>query len=250
MKNLLLALTTMLTIPLYAGEYTEIRDLKLDTSGLGGFYADTGSGYLKVTGNDEISHIIVKATIQIDTKITFDDDDAQKYVSENLILQLTASGNKAKLNVNFKKGSWSLFKVNGRVDLDIQVPSSLYLEVDDGSGLITVTQMKNGVFVDDGSGSIELTDSMGKITIKDGSGALMVKNIQGDIFIDDGSGAIDVSQISGDISIDDGSGSIAITNITGSVKVDDGSGSVYLSGIDGNVRGYDEHKKRRSRDLK
>ena len=267
MRRTIIALATLLSIPLYAGEFADVRELELNADNLEGFYADITSGYLKITGNDAIDQIIVKATIKIETKSSFDDDDAQKYIDEKLVLKLSESGKKGKLLVEFDSHGSNYSNLSRVVDLDIQMPSNLFLEVEDGSGFITISNMKKGVYIDDGSGSIELTDSAGKMTIKDGSGTVTVKQVQGDISIDDGSGKIDISHVEGDIDIDDGSGSIEVSDITGSVRiddgsgsidvsrvsndftlVDDGSGSVHLSGIDGDVRGYNDRK--RKRDLK
>ena len=267
MKRIIIALATLLSIPVYAGEYKDVRELKLNTADLEGFYADTTSGYLKIIGNDAIDQIIVKATIRIETKNSFDDDDAKEYIDDKLVLKLSESGNKGKLLAEFESNGFNFSNLSRVVDLDIQMPSNLFLNVEDGSGYITISDMKKGVFIDDGSGSIELTNSTGKMTIKDGSGTVMIKLVQGDISIDDGSGKIDVSQVEGNIDIEDGSGSIEISDITGSVRiddgsgsidvsrvsndftlVDDGSGSVNLSGIDGDIQGYNEHK--RKRDLK
>ena len=264
MRKSILALATLLSIPLYAGEYSDVRELKLNSDNLEGFYADTASGYLKITGNDEIDQIIVKATIRIDTKSSFDDEDAENYIKDKLVLKLSESGSKGKLLVKFESNGFNFSNLNRQVDLDIQMPSNLFLDVEDGSGFITINNMKKGVVIDDGSGSIELTDSNGKISIKDGSGSVMVKQVEGDISIDDGSGSIDVSVVKGNIDIEDGSGSIEISDITGSVRIDDGSGSidvsrvsndftliddgsgsVHLSGIDGDIQGYNDRKRKR-----
>jgi len=267
MRGSIIALATLLSIPLYAGEYTDVRELELNTDNLKGFYADTAAGYLKITGNDEIDQIIVKATIRIETKSSFDDVDAQKLIDEKLVLKLSESGSKGKLLVKFESNFLNFSNLYRQVDLDIEMPANLFLEIEDGSGSITISDMKKGLYIEDGSGSIELTDSAGEITIKDGSGPVVVKLVQGDISIDDGSGSIDVSQVEGNIEIDDGSGSIVISDITGSVRIDDGSGSIDISGvsndftlvddgsgrvnlsdINGDVRGYNDGK--RKRDLK
>ena len=120
MRGSIIALATLLSIPLYAGEYTDVRELELNTDNLERFYADTTSGNLKITGNDAIDQIIVKATIRIDTKNSFDDDDAQEYIDEKLVLKLSNSGDKGKLLVNFENKGISFSNLNKVVDLDIQ----------------------------------------------------------------------------------------------------------------------------------
>jgi hypothetical protein len=48
-----------------AGDYTEVRDLKLDAAGLDTFIIDAGAGSLDVTGVDGLRHIEVRATIVV-----------------------------------------------------------------------------------------------------------------------------------------------------------------------------------------
>jgi len=267
MGKLIIVLIAIVSMPLYAGEYKEIRELTLDANNLEGFFADVTSGYLRVTGSDEIDQIIVKATIRIDTKRSFDDDDARDYAENKLTLTLKEKRNKGVLVANFDQQLISFSNFSRVVDLDIQVPSNLQLRVDDGSGLINISKMKNGVNIDDGSGALELTQIDGKVyindgsgsidvdqvngdvTIEDGSGSLSVTNVQGDLSIDDGSGNIDVADIIGSVSVDDGSGSIKINNVSNDfILLDDGSGGVSLAGVQGDVRGYKDRKRRR--DLK
>ncbi|WOH39022.1 hypothetical protein RI844_07310 [Thalassotalea fonticola] len=165
---------------------------------------DTGSGYLNIVGVEGITEITVKADITT-TK-------ARDYE-----LELTKVGSKAVLIA--KHGSTSGFW-NGNtpsIDITVQVPNNLALDIDDGSGDISITDMNNFVEVEDGSGS------------------LFVKNIQGDLIVDDGSGELDISNVSGDVDIKDGSGEMKVVDIAGSVNVEDGSGEMILRHIGGMV---------------
>ena len=259
-KYLLIALISM---PLSAGEYEEIRDLTLDASNLNGFIIDATSGLLDITGNDGIDHIIVKATIKIETSLTFGKGDAVELAEKKLTLKLDEHRNKGKLTVNFDESRSIFSNINRSVDLEVQVPSSLFLKVVDGSGWIKIANMNNGVNVDDGSGYMELRNLSGDVDIEDGSGHVLIDNVSGNINLDDGSGSITISNVQGEVNVEDGSGGIEISNIVGSVIIDDGSGSINVNeisndfilkddgsgsvsivGVHGDVRGYHDRKNR------
>ena len=102
------------------------------------------------------------------------------------------------------------------LDLDIEVPASMALDVDDGSGSAEVR-------------------NVGSLTIEDGSGDLIIDGVHGAVRVDDGSGSLDVSNVAGEVRITDGSGEIVVRD-AGSVLIDeDGSGGVRLTSVRGNV---------------
>ena len=264
MKTIISVIAILASFSLYAGEYTDVRNLTLDANDLKSFKADVSSGYFRVTGSDEIDQILVKATVRVETSWTFDNDDAEEYVKDKLILKLEEQGSLGKLEVNFGSSLLSFSNRNHSVDLDITLPSNLFLDIQDSSGSILVNSMKHGVLIDDSSGSVGLSNIIGNVDIKDGSGSLKIKKITGNLTIDDGSGSITINNVEGDINIEDGSGSIVVNDVIGSVNVDDGSGSinvnrvskdfvlvddgsgrVSIAGIEGKVKGYGKHKSNR-----
>jgi hypothetical protein len=267
MKKAILATIALSSTLLLASEFNEIRELSLDTSNKQSFTVKTTSGYLKIIGRDDLDQIQVKATIRVETGMTFDEDDAKEYLSDNLTLELTDNGSGAELMVKFEDNSW--FNNRSRaVDLDILVPSNLELKVHDGSGSLSIVGMTNGLDLKDGSGSATVKNIAGNVQIVDGSGSLTIEGIRGQLEIEDGSGSMSISNVTGDIVIDDGSGSISIDDVRGSVRVDDGSGSinasnvtanfiveddgsgsVSVSNIGGEYVNHDKRHKRKSKDL-
>lgn len=93
------------------------------------------------------------------------------------------------------------------LDLEIDVPASLALDVTDGAG------------------SVAIRDS-GPVRLKDGSNSIRIENAAGDVSVQDGSGSVELRHIKGDLEVKDGSGSISIADVAGSVRVQDGSGSI------------------------
>jgi len=211
----------------YAGsqKYTEVRDLELDASGLSSVFIEAGAGAMVVTGVQGSNEVIVVANIIVDAD---DVDKAAKFVEKRLRLDLEQDGDRAVLNAGFRPGwGWDGEAV---VDLDVRMPAHLALEIDDGSGPITVDGISSTVRIDDGSGSIELTRT-GDVEIDDGSGSIWLENT-GAVRIDDGSGSITIARAAGDVYVEDGSGTIEIRGVHGSVTVDDGSGDIEIDDVE------------------
>jgi hypothetical protein len=142
---------------------------------------------------------------------------------------------------------------NAWMDLEIEVPSAVEVEIEDGSGDSRLrdlgqVRMEDGsgdVRIDkvaslrlvDGSGDIEI-DGSGELEIEDGSGDILVRNASADVMIDeDGSGDIEISKVGGSVTVrDDGSGSIYVTDVRGDFTVDsDGSGEIEHKNVTGKV---------------
>lgn len=211
-------------------DYTEVRELMLDSDGLTEFVIDAGAGSLLVTGVEGATGIVVKATIIIEDK---NDEEAQKLIAKRLDLKLERDGNRAELDSGFDSG-WG-WDGNAAIDLDIRVPVGLALRVDDGSGSTTITGVMGDVLVDDGSGSVEITDAR-TVTVDDGSGSISVSAASGDVSINDGSGSIEIRGVGGSVRIDDGSGSIRVDDVENDlIIIDDGSGGLTYTNVRGSV---------------
>lgn len=119
------------------------------------------------------------------------------------------------------------------IDLHIQVPSSMALRVDDGSGSLTIRDVA-GVDLEDGSGNIEISGIAGDVAVDDGSGNVTLESIGGEVWVNDGSGNINIADVGSVVIDDDGSGSIDIDGVRGSVMVhSDGSGSIWVASVGG-----------------
>jgi hypothetical protein len=128
-----------------------------------------------------------------------------------------------------------------RLDLVVEMPAHLALEVDDGSGELTITGVA-ALRLEDGSGEASVADIAGDVTITDGSGELRVERVGGTLRLEDGSGGIDVRGVGGDVIIEeDGSGGIEIAGVEGSVRIkDDGSGDIHVADVNGDLEVGDD----------
>ena len=208
-----------------SGQYTEVRNLDLDASGLSQVFIDAGAGAMVVTGVEGSDEIVVVATIIVDTD---DPEEATKFIEKRLRLDLTSDDDRAILKAGFGPG-WG-WGSDAAVDLDVRMPAQLALVIDDGSGPVTVHDVSGSVSIDDGSGPIEVVNS-GDVDIDDGSGSISLENT-GAVKIDDGSGSITIVAAAGDVYVEDGSGPIDIRRVSGSVTMDDGSGDIEIDDVE------------------
>ncbi|BFL81705.1 hypothetical protein LFREDSHE_01550 [Shewanella baltica] len=213
------------------------RELTLDSQDLQGLIAETGAGSLEIIGVGGLTQIKLVADI-------YSNDDSK------VILTLEKKANKAKLKADFEQSGFNNY--SPYIDLKLQVPANLALDIDDGSGAILISKMTadinvkdgsgeliinggNNVSIDDGSGDIEVSQINGNLAVEDGSGAIKVTDVRGNIAIDDGSGNIEVANVQSPVTITDGSGDINVFNTKGLTILAAGSGDVKFNKIDGPV---------------
>lgn len=197
----------------------ELRTQSLPAGDLTRLVAITGAGTLEIIG--EAGRQDIEYVAEIHARDT-----------SAVQLSLDASGSSARLEADAHngrmQGGWA------RIDLLLRVPAQLALDLEDGSGEITINGMQGPVLVDDGSGALFL-DGAARATIKDGSGEMVVENIAGDLDIDDGSGEIRVRNVGGKVTVNDGSGAIGIDGAGGLNIVESGSGGVSINDVKGAV---------------
>jgi hypothetical protein len=211
--------------------FTEDRDLQLDTRGINALEVDAGAGKLTVHGVADIQNIQVRATINVPDE---SEDKAKEMIASALKLSLEKVRDRARLEAHFDRTFWS-WDDSPSVDLEIHVPHSLALDIDDGSGSLQVMNVAADVVIDDGSGSIKV-EKVGDVVIDDGSGSIKIVGVERNVWIEDGSGSITVRQVGGSVTIDDGSGGIDVEDVEHDlIIVDDGSGSLNASDVRGTI---------------
>lgn len=207
------------------------------------------AGSLRITGRPGVAAIEARGTACA--------NDAK--LVEAITLRAERVGDEARITVEVPDGGWTIgwSGTSPRLDLEVDVPANLPLEVEDTSGEVEISdtgavrlddnsgdlrlrRIGGDVEVRDGSGGIEIEDVKGSVRItEDGSGEIRIAGVDGDVVIrDDGSGAIDVSRVKGSVRIDeDGSGSIRVRDVGGDFEVGrDGSGGIDHEGVKGAVR--------------
>jgi len=217
-----IALTGCISVNADSLDYKETKNLTLSSANISQLKINAGAGYLKISGDDSINEIEVKAIIEA--------------VDEEFKLSLKQKGDHAILIADANPNSHSSWGINSpKIDLIVKVPSHLSLKIHDGSGEMTIHNIKRDVNIDDGSGSIEINDIGGNLEVEDGSGSMTISNVTGNIVIDDGSGSLEIEKVGGTLNIEDGSGGIDIVDVAGLVTIDDGSGSINLKKLQNGV---------------
>jgi len=123
----------------------------------------------------------------------------------------------------------------GRLDLEIEVPSSVRLDIVDGSGAMEVMNVA-ALRVDDGAGPLSISMIAGDVEIKDGGGDLDIEDVQGHVKIEDGRGDVTIRDIGGSVTMSDRNGDISVKRVGGDFTLSsDTNGSVSHSDVAGRV---------------
>ncbi len=117
------------------------------------------------------------------------------------------------------------------VDLLIKVPAGSKLNVNNRVGPIDGSDIDAALNLDTGSGAISLEGGHGSVRADTGSGRITSSGHEGDMLADTGSGAVRISDSTGDVEADTGSGSVTISHVSGNVHADTGSGSIELTDV-------------------
>jgi hypothetical protein len=226
------AVFIMMFLPVvtFAAALQDTRHLELSAEGIQTLEIRCDAGFLILIGVDGIDQIKANAEIEVSD---IAENEFQKIITKQLRLSLEKRGNKAVLQAEIKKSFFREAPAN--INLTVEVPRSLNVSIDDGSGPVIVTSLSGGLHLNDDSGSIEISNMVGRIMVEDGSGSIDIRDIRGTVEVQDGSGSIEINLIKGDVSVIDGSGSMLIQDINGSVTVTDGSGSIAINEISQNV---------------
>ncbi|MGI9076698.1 MAG: DUF4097 family beta strand repeat-containing protein [Gemmatimonadaceae bacterium] len=206
-------------------QHTSPRNATLQASGARRLFVHAEAGTLKIEGRPGLGEVRVVGTARA---------SKQRYL-EDITLRATRHGDDIMVVVDIPDMNWSLGDDNYRgLDLVIEVPNSLPIEIEDGSGEIEIRGVAS-LEVSDGSGELEIVDVGGPVRVTDGSGELSIRGVKGNVTLRDGSGEIRVRDVTGDVVVDrEGSGEISATNVSGAVRVEtDGSGSIRVADVGG-----------------
>ncbi|XQW83730.1 hypothetical protein ACOYR1_11315 [Thalassotalea piscium] len=215
LKNLSMAIATaMISLSAMAEWNDELtlqdtKTMSLNATDLSSLQLNIGAGSLTLTGSNSDK-------IHVNAKIY------QTRAHSEYRLALTKKSNTAQLIADNDDSD-----MRTKIDLEVRLPSHLYVKIDDGSGSMSLANIASADIID-GSGSITVNDISGDLTITDGSGSITINNIAGHLTINDGSGSINAEMIKGSVKIKDGSGSITVNNVEQDVTISDGSGSIIV----------------------
>lgn len=201
------------------------RNASLDAGQIRQVVVTSGAGVVKIDGKAGRKNVVVRGVAR----------GPSASVVEDIKLIAERDGDRIIIRALMPEGRWQFWNHGTpSLDLEIEVPAGMAIELTDGSGDIVVSGV-GPVLVEDGSGGIVLRGISGSVGIRDGSGEIDVSGVDGDVIVSDGSGGMNVSTITGALRVaEDGSGSIVARSIGGGVHVErDGSGEVAVQRVGG-----------------
>ncbi len=226
----MVALVSFLPAGLSAQRQCEFRDdIELHGTADGDLQVEAGAGRLTISGAAGSSAIRVSATLCASDRDRLNG------------LEVSLDGH--RIRTDYPSQRWGWGNNYARIDLEIEVPATTNVYVEDTSGSLTIYGLGD-VELKDGSGSAHI-ENVGSVLVEDGSGSLRIQDVSGDVKVRDGSGSLTIHGVTGGVMIEDGSGSIEIEAIGGSVRIDEvGAGGVNVRDVDGDLVVTDGRRER------
>lgn len=205
-------------------EYTAPRSASASASGVTTIRIANGSGRLVINGDPSATEVRATGTAHA----------ASQRELDGVKLVVERDGNDIVVRPDMPE-SWT-DGCNCSMDMTVEVPASIPLEVRDGSGGAELRNV-GSVRVQSGSGGVRIQHTSGSVAIRSGSGNASLSDVHGDVRASAGSGGVTVDGVTGSVEIDRaGSGSVSLTNVGGSVHVERiGSGSLDANGVGGDL---------------
>jgi DUF4097 and DUF4098 domain-containing protein YvlB len=202
---------------------TAHREARLELAGVSRIVLDAGAGELRVTGRADTTVVTAEGTACAGTEARLEDLQIFHEKRGDVLHVWTDRTQEPQIRIGWVEDS-------GRLDLTVELPSSLPIDIDDGSGGAVVKSVAT-LRLEDGSGDLDLADLRGDVTIEDGSGSLTLVGADGNVTIEDGSGEVVITGVKGDVTVEDGSGDVTIRQVGGAVTItEDGSGEIAIIG--------------------
>lgn len=204
-------------------EHEAQRTASVDAAGARMLMLKAGAGSLKIEGKAGLDRVVIRGRACASSRQLLDDIE----------LRADRRGQEVVVEAMQREEGWLLENNDyARLDLVMEVPLRMAAEIVDGSGSVELMNLGD-VDLTDGSGEITGSDLHGDVDIRDGSGSITLTDVAGTLTIGDSSGSIDLRNIGGTIDIADGSGEIKVRGARNNVRITDGSGSIGVDDVAG-----------------
>lgn len=233
MQRFIILIATVLMVTSVGLGYEKSKALNLPVDDAEAIIVNVHDGDLSIEGHKDLTEIKVSATLKIDgsTESTTPDllDNALEVALDNRngTVYLRSAFDKEKAGFTQDQDI--------QVELRVDIPSTLRLNVDNRNGTTEIQNIYNDLTVKDGAGYLHVKDVLGHVNINDGLGDLFIESVGGKLVVNDTGGEIRIERINGDVAIRDGLGNIATKWVHGDVNVTDGSGKISVAEITGDL---------------
>lgn len=225
LRPVLILTTSLLAVAATAQadcRFLDEREASLAADGHDQLLVHARAGDLEIVGRDTLDSVEVRGRVCA---------SSQKLLDEiQLISEAGADGLEVRVEIPDVDWGWRTYAY---VDLVIEAPSRLALDVHDSSGDVDLQSVASAS-IHDSSGDLGIRDIRGDLEIHDSSGDIRAVDVTGTVWVEDSSGDIDVRD-SGALTVErDSSGDIEATDIAGSVLVQvDSSGDIEVRQVGG-----------------
>lgn len=207
------------------GDYSVPLHASVSTAGVTRVRVENGSGHLVINGREGASQVSATADVRGSSQRAV---DAVKLIARR-------EGDAIVVRMDRPDNSW-FRNDNVNIRLTIDVPTSLRLDVNNGSGGAQIDNV-GPVAIDAGSGGVQVSNVKGTADVNTGSGGARVRDVHGDVTVSSGSGGLTISGVTGSVDVRSaGSGGVHVSDVTGSLHMGSiGSGSVDVDRVGGDL---------------
>jgi hypothetical protein len=207
-----------------AQDFTAPRSATVPTAGVQRIEVFARAGTLRIDGRPGIREVRVTGMARASSRRLLDDI---KLIAESKNGTLYVEADIPERDSDWRDDYMGL-------DLVIEVPSELPLQVEDGSGELEIRNV-GALDLKDGSGEATIEHVGGRLRMRDGSGEIRILDVKGDVEVTDGSGTLDIRQVEGNVEVGSkGSGELRVEQVSKSVRVGSkGSGTVDVTHVGG-----------------
>lgn len=121
------------------------------------------------------------------------------------------------------------------VDLEIQVPANMSLQILGNEGNITVEDHRGDLVVSTETGKIEVARIKGKTTLENNDGQVLAKGVDGELEVKAKKGRIEVDHVTGNTNLRTTYGQIRAVEIGGALRMACDEGDIQLDKVAGEV---------------
>jgi hypothetical protein len=207
-----------------AQDFTAPRTATVPAAGIRRIDVLGRAGSLRIDGRAGLTEVRIRGTARASSRSLLDEIKLVAEVKDGVIY----------IEADIPDHDWSWRDGQQGLDLTIEVPNELPLEVEDGSGELEIRNV-GALELRDGSGEATVEHVGGKLRVRDGSGELTITDVKGDVEVTDGSGTLEIRDVQGGVDVDTkGSGEVRVTNVTKSVHIGSkGSGTLDVAHVGG-----------------
>jgi hypothetical protein len=181
--------------------FSDVKSIRLNTA--------SGNIFLKKSAD---------ASVRLLLKHTYNDSEFTPFIEQ--------SSTRLTLKEEFSGGSHS-----GNSSWTLEIPDNTRIDINTGSGDITVDNLAIDMKSNSGSGDIMLTGVKGDMNFNTGSGDYELEQTGGEVSLNTGSGDVRATGGTGNYRFNSGSGSIRLDQLKGDFDMNSGSGNIQAKAI-------------------